>query len=631
MWFFLLWGFVHIFPQERIDNILSSMDWNYHNSGIVTEFSENSRRSGLNFFLKSLKKSERIFNRDDIIVGDTPAETLYISGYFYNPGNIFVINDGVLRLNGADFNLDGNIYVLNRGKMLVDLSTLRFLQDYIYQYGIAIFDSAEFNLNNSTTSYNGYPFGFSAGDFARVIINGANNYDWTTAMVNGKANVMLNNVGITGEWLFADECFARFNKVDNFLTWYFFPESSVVNIKFPNGAYVNGFYIDSTLSNIQGIGYHIEIDSSTNCMWAAIPLNGSNVTIDSSLLRVTGLLFGGSDSLVISGLVNGLYYEDYTLPVSDRNYHLINTTVQTWNLYPFDTTSLDLSSSIFGELCAYANSYVYIHNAFCDGSGGHLESSDNAFLITIQSSIFADIISKGRSICIIGYCAQPYGNIWVTGSSIMLLVNSIFNLDPIPSDTSLVFVASITGPPTGNTNDTVAILGSAWIDKGPYLPVDFDYYQVFYQRISDTVWIPVSDTCTVEVRRDTLCYWNTTGLEPGNYILRMVLKDDAGDSIDCLKGIALYETGVGEEDIHCHSDLKITPNPFNKFIKIENIAEEKETVIVCSIYDVMGRAIIEKVKGNPLIIKTNNLASGVYFICIKADSKNIIKKIIKIE
>lgn len=619
------------FPQERIDEILSLLDFNYQNSVVVPEFLENSNLYGINFFFKSLKNSVFVFNRNDIIVGDTPAETLYISGYFYNEGNIFVINDGVLRLDGADFNLDGNIFLLNKGKMLMDSSLLRFLQDYIYQYGITVVDSAELTLNNSTMSYNGYPSGFFVGEFARVVINSMNNYDWTTAMVNGKANVMLNNVGITGEWLFADDCFARFNKVDNCLTWYFFPESSVVDIKFPDGAYVNGFYIDSMLGNVQGIGYHVEIDSSTNCMWAAIPLKGSNVTIDSSLLRVTGLLLGGSDSLVISGLVNGLYYEDYTLPITDRNYHLTNTTVQTWNLYPFDTISLDLSSSIFGELCAYGNSYVYIHNAFCDGSGGHLESNDNAFLMTIQSGIFADIISKGRSVCIIGYCAQPYGNIWVTGSSIMLLLNSIFNLDPIPSDTSLVFVASITGPPTGEINDTVAIIGSAWIDRGPYLPIDFGYYQIFYQRWGDTVWIPVSDTCTVEVRRDTLCYWYTTGLEPGNYVLRLVLKDDVGDSVDCLKSIVLYETGISERSARYYSELKIIPNPFTNFIKVEHISREKISELVCSIYDVSGRAIVENVRGNPLIIRTETFASGVYFICIKEGSKNIIKKIIKIE
>jgi len=438
-------------------------------------------------------------------------------------------------------------------------------------------------------------------------------------------------VGITGEWLFSDDCFARFNRVDNFLSWYFFPESSIVDIRFPDGPSVNGFYIDSTLSNIQGIGYHVEIDTSTNCMWAAIPLKGANVTIDSSLLRVTGLLFGGSDSLAISGLVNGLYYEDYTLPVADRNYHLTNTTVQTWNLYPFDTTSVELFSSIFGELCAYGNSYVYIHNAFCDGSGGHLESSDNAFLVTVQTSISADIISKGHSINVIGYCALPWGNIWVTGASIMLLVNSIFPLDPIPSDTSLVFVVSITGPPNGNTDDTVAIIGSAWIDKGPYQPLDFGYYQVFYQVVGDTNWIPASDTCTIEVRRDTLCYWNTTGLEPGSYVLRLVLKDDVGDSIDCLKLITLYETGVSESAEHYLFALKISPNPFSDFIKVESISTSENSEIGYSIYDISGRVVVERRKGNPIIIGTENLANGVYFICVDSGLQRTIKKIVKIK
>ncbi len=631
MWLFLLLGFVHNFPQERIDGILSSFGLVDQDSVAVSQFSGKRKPAGPAVISKFLSTYNFSHTLNDIIVGDTPGETLYIAGYFYNAGNIFVINDGVLRLYNADFKLDGNIYAINKGKVVVDLSTLRFLQDYIYQYSIALFDSAEFILNNSTTSYNGYPFGFSAGGFAKANINNMNNYDWTTAMVNGRANVMLNNVGITGEWLFSDDCFARFNNVDNFLSWYFFPDSSVVNIKFPDGANVNDFYLDSTLGNVQGIGYHVEIDSSTNCMWAAVPLKGSDVTIDSSLLRVTGLLFGGSDSHVLSGLVNGLYYEDYTLPISDRNFRLLNTTVQTWNLYPFDTTSLELFSSIFGELCAYGSSYVFIHNAFCDGSGGHLESSDNAFLITAQSSISADIISKGRSICIIGYCAQPYGNIWVTGASIMLLVNSIFASDPIPSDTSLVFVASITGPPNGNVNDTVAIIGSAWIDKGPYMPVDFGYYRVFYQLLGDTTWVPVSDTCTVEVRRDTLCYWRTAGLEPGNYILRLVLKDNVGDSIDCLKVITLYETGIDERNEYYYSKLKVLPNPFDNFIKVEDVGQHKPSEMVCSIYDISGRVIFKEIKGNPIMINTETLSSGIYFICVEADSKKILKKVIKIK
>ncbi len=620
------------FDQGSIDRALVEIHKYYATTLNTNQKSNIEGQQYYGDFTRFFKKEVYSSLRADIIVGDTPAETLYISGYFYNAGNIIVINDGVLRLNNAHFNLDGNIYLLNKGKMLVDISTLKFLQDYIYQYGILLGDSVELVFANSTTSYNGFPFSLSVNDHAQVIIQNVVNNDWTTAVVSGNANVLINHAGITGEWLFTDACFARFNSVDNFLSWYFFPESSVVSIKFPDGSNVNGFYLDSTLNNINGIDYHVEIDSSTNCMWAAIPLKGSNVSIDSSLLRVTGLLFGGNDSLLVSGLVNGLYYEDYVLPISDRYYHLTNTTVQTWNLYPFDTISLELFSSIFGELCAYGNSYVYLHNAYCDGSGGHLESSDNAFLLTTLSSISADIISKGRSTCIIGYCAQPLGNIWVTGASIMLIVNSIFPLEPVPSDTALVFVAGIDGPTNGSVDDTIAILGSAWVDKGPYQPLDFGYYQVFYQVLGDTAWIPVSDSFVSEVRRDTLCNWNTYGLNPDVYVLRLVLKDNAGDSIDCLKAINLYESYTSEKSEFAVFCFRVFPNPFDDFIVVEQKHDRAITRdLCCSIFDNTGRVVFKRMIGDKAVINTKTLARGVYFVCIDSGNQKIFRKIIKVK
>jgi hypothetical protein len=251
-------------------------------------------------------------------------------------------------------------------------------------------------------------------------------------------------------------------------------------------------------------------------------------------------------------------------------------------------------------------------------------------LITVLSSISADIISKGHSICIIGYCAMPWGNIWCTGSSIMMLVNSSFSIEPVPSDTSLVFVLSITGPNNGNTNDTIPIMGSAWIDRGPYQPLDFGYYQVFYRAEDDTNWLPASDTCIDEVRYDTLCYWNTDGLNPGNYIIRLVLKDNAGDSVDCLKLITLYETGIFSSDGNVFSSLKITPNPFSDFIKIESADFSEDSKLYFKIYDINGRVVLENESVNN-VLDTRNLTKGVYFVCIDSDNKKIIKKIVKIK
>lgn len=551
--------------------------------------------------------------RGDIVIGDEPAETLDISGYFYNDGDIIIINDGVLNMKNADFNLAGNIIMVNQGKAVIDSSVLNFIQHYIYHHLIVVTDTAHFSIMNSETSFSGYPFSMSIQGTGSFIMDNVVNHDWTTAGVAENATVYLDNVGITGEWLFTDDCSAQFKNVDNFLTWYFCEDSSIVDISFPAGDTVYGFYFDSTLSNVNGIGYHVEIDSSTDCLWATIPLKGSDVTVRDSDLRVTGLMFEGIDSFAISGLVNGLLYEDYTLPVPDRNYHLINTLVQTWNLYPDDTSYVELTSSIFGELCGFGNSYTLIQSAFCDGSGGHIEASYNSMVVVFLSSISADVLTKQRGICFLAYCAMPWGNIWVTGSSMLLLINTQFPEDPIVSDTSIVFVAAVSAPSNANTEDTVGVIGSAWIDTGPYHPFEFDFYRLFYRMLGDSTWIPIDDEQYIEVRRDTLGYWNTVGFVPGTYEVRLVLKDNVGDSVEALKQVRLRPMGIMDIpnlDVGLYevSVQQVAPRVFY----ITTFDAKPEIYI----YDILGRQVHE--------IKIPELywtapASGAYFI---QDKKN---------
>lgn len=618
MFLFLLITVFNI-DQDKIDKAMEIIK-PYYNETTATQYVQKYYNDCPVGFTQAFRDIKIEYNRDDIIIGDEPAETLNITGYFYNNGNIIVINDGVLNIKNADFNLDGNIIVINQGKATADSSTLNFIQHYIYHHVIGTMDSASFSIRNSETSFNGYPFGINIQGIAQFIIQNVVNHDWTTAGVWGNATVSLDNVGITGEWLFADDCYAQFKHVDNFLTWYFFPDSSVVDLTFPDEDTVCGFYIDSTLSNVSGIGYHVEIDSSTDCMWAAIPLKGSDVTIRDSDLRVTGIMFEGVDTFTVSGLVNGLFYPDYILPVPDRIYHLINTSVQTWNLYPDDTANVELSSSIFGELCGFGNSYTFIQNTFCDGSGGHIEANYDAIVIVVISSIAADVITKERGKCLIAYCSMPWGNIWVTGSSLLLLVNTQFPEDPVPSDTSIVFVAAITAPSNAYIDDTVGIIGSAWIDTGPYHPLDFDFYRLFYRVLDESTWTAIDDEQYVEVRRDTLGYWNTLGLAPDIYEVRLVLKNTAGDSIEALKQITLRPMGIREETNQYYDTDDITIKRIGPRLFYISTYQVKPNL---RIYDILGRQV-QKIK-RP---KTYWFApsSGIFFLNDK--KHKITKKIV---
>ncbi|HEX7319506.1 MAG TPA: hypothetical protein VF399_04005 [bacterium] len=611
------------FDQVKVDQVLETLrtcNNIYNQQNEINILAKQDRGStitvnALDLFNQGM--SMEFDGRADIVVGDVPGETLLISGYFYNNGNILIIGDGVLLLDQADFNLDGTIYIMNHGVMRADSSTLSFIQHYIYHRGLNIGDSAKCAIYDCETHFSGYPMGVWIGYWGEIVMSNVHNYDWITAVVSNNGKADLDDVDITGEWLYGDQCYASFRRVNNFLSWFFFPSLSVVQLAFPPGDTVLNFYVDSTLSNVHGIGYHVELDSCTNCMWAAIPLRGSDVTIDSSMLRVTGIMLEGIDTFAISGLVNGLHYDDYTLPVNDRNYHLINSSVQTWNLYPDDSVNVTLTNSIFGELCAYGNSYVTIMNAYCDGSGGHLEASTNAFLLTGFSSIFADIITKNRGMCVVGYCAMPYGNIWVTNASIMIIINTQFPDDPVVSDTGIVFVAAVSGPANAATDDTVAVQGSAWVDRGPNQPVDFGFYRMSFRLVGDSAWIPFGDSNTVEVRRSTLENWNTVGLAPGNYELRLVLKDNVGDSVECSKVITLRVTDIEEEaaqnDIESAYVRRVTARSF--------LFTNPEPGRNISVFNLTGQRVYSTAKRE---INWTAKASGVYFVQID----NFVRKIV---
>ncbi len=496
---------------------------------------------------------------DDLIIGDVPGETLLISGHYYRVGNIVIINDGVLKLVNADFNLDGNIGMYHGGRMEADSSNLRFIQHYIYHHIIAMGDSAHLEIRDSHTEFEGYPFNISAIGRAEVNMQRVVHQDFITAVVMENARVEMDQIRLTGEWLFGHQAQGRFSHVDTLLTWYFFPESSEVEFRFPDGDSVEGFVIDSTVPGVSGIHFHVEIDSSTNVMWAAIPLRGSDVTIDSSELRGTGIIFEGSDSFDLSGLVNEMHYPDYTLPLEDRRYRLVNTTLHTWNLYAQDSSTVELSGSIFGEFCAYGRNEVEIWRSFCDGTGGHIESAGESFMLVAFSSVMADVITRDRGVCIMGFCAMPWGNLWATGASMLMLVNCQFPEDPVPSDTAIVFVVAITGPSNAGIEDSVPITGSAWMGTGPYNPAEFDYYGLSYRPRGDSTWVPIGGQVREQVNRDTLGYWDTRGLEPGEYQVRVVLVPvhSEGDSIEAAKDVRLVPLGIAQEPGTCIPGLEV--------------------------------------------------------------------------
>ena len=589
------------FDQAQVDQALVRL----REAGEMQQPASVAQAGRVSGSLPRVRTPERL--PDDLVIGDVPGETLFVTGYFYRVGNIVVVGDGVVRLVGADFNLDGDITMWQAGRFEAESSDIRFVQHYIYDHIIALYDSSALDYRDCNTRFEGYPFNLGAMSGSTVSMVRVRNRDFTTAVVSDSAQVSMDNVKLTGEWLFDRSGQARFEHVDSLLTWYFFPDSAQVDFTFPSGDSVDGFVLDSTVPGVSGVRFHVEIDSSTNVMWAAIPLAGSDVVLDSSELRVVGIMLAGADSFTVTGLVNGLEYDDYTLPVRDRRFRVRNTMVHTWNAYAIDSCPVRLERSIFGEFCVYGKNHAEVWNAFCDGSGGHLETAGESFMLVAFSSASCDVITKGRGVSVMGWCSMPLGNLWATSASVLVLVNCQFVDDPIPSDTAVVMVTAISGPGTAAADDSVGIMGSAWLETGPYNPLEFGRYRLWYRENGDSTWLAIGGDYLEPVRRDTLGYWDTHGLGEGVYDLRLVMYSSTNDSIEAVKGIRLTPAAVGETPERVEPALGVRRLGRSKF-RFTGLGSGERL----GIFDPSGRRVASLIGPDPV---WKAPAAGVYCVC----------------
>jgi len=567
--------------------------------------------------------SRPLREKDILVIGDTPGETLFVSGTYSILMDIYIINDGVMLLRNAELSIEGNITLTNHGKFDCDSSQIHFLQDYIYEFTMFIQDSTNFIIKNSSTTFNHFPINLLTIGDAHLYFENLNNTDWITAVAMGNSIDSLDNVNIAGEWLLSDRSISSFKNTDTLLVWFFFPDSSIVDFTFPDGDTLNGFIFDSTLSNVSGIPYYTEIDNCHGVMWGMIPLAGSDITLNDSEIRTTGLMFN-SDSSNVSGLVNGLTYSDFTLPLQDRTYHLINTYVNTWSFYPADSSYLEVHSCIFGESLSMGNAYCLIQSAFCDGSGGHIETTDNSFSIIFLSSLMCDVITKSHSILFLGYSSVLLGNIWATGSSIMVLVNSGIPDIPQALDTSIVFIDAVTGPSTASTYETVPVSGSATVLSGPFQPGGFDNYSLFYRALGESVWVSFDSTYHSPVYNGTLGFWNTDGLQPGYYELRSLLVDTYGDSIEAMKQVNLLPGGIEEEYASNNNSIPFVFRVRRKSVTIKEFCSDGQI----SMYDVSGRCVRKKyIRKNGTTVMSLK-RSGVYFLRFQSASNIFVKKVV---
>jgi hypothetical protein len=569
--------------------------------------------------------SENTARSDTLVIGFPPNDSLTVTGSWTHQGPVLVVGNGVLRFKHADATIIGDLWVIgDHATVTADSSRLWFPQAYFYQRALVAAGNAHIEYHHVTMDHSGLSHSIAVFDSASVKFSDVTDVGFTTWGTGRKPTIEIDHINTAGEFVITDSVTLRFSHVNTLLLWHQVPAGASMDISFPEGDTLASYTLDGTTPGVSGIGYTIRVDTSTNVMWALMPSTGSDVSVSGSKLRSIGLWFKGHDTLSVTGLVNNNEYADYFAPLSDRTLHLVNTSVQTWSLYPMDTTHLDVTGCIVGEIGTQQRSTVTTTGIYVDGSGGYTWATDTTLLFVINSTAVNDIRSDKSAIFIFGYSTLNSGIASAHGNSILMLIQSQIPEAPQLWDGACLWEAKIAGPSAAFVDTLVPVQGTARIDKTPSSHLmDFAWYRMYWKKNEDTLWQPAGEKIYNETHDDLLFDWDTHGLAPGLYNLRLLMCDNTVDSnqVEAVKGVSLLPKilGIGEPGL---TPSVVYPNPVTAASVISFTAPE-EGPVELTVTDLAGRTVIKcEVRGarcgNRIPLYSEGLSAGIYYYFLKS-------------
>jgi hypothetical protein len=478
---------------------------------------------------------------------------------------------------------------------------------------------------NTTLDHSGLSNNLVLTDSSRIELDNVTNIGFTTTGMNVASEIDVDRINQAGEFVILDHSKLNFRHAKTILLWYQVPATGIFHYSFPEGDTIQSYSLNNTTPGISGISYSVRVDTSTDIMWALMPVNGSDISISDSKIRSIGLWFLGHDTVNVSGIVDNSDYVDFTANLNDRSLHLSNSSVQTWSLYPMDTVHLNITGCILGEIGSEANCVVYTTDAFVDGSGGYWWATDHTFMVGENCMAVNAVRSDKSAFFIFAYSTLSMGETSSHGNSIMMLVQSQLPDPPALYDGSCIWYSFIGKTSSVFVDTTVQIYGSAWIDKTPASSLmDFGCYQLFYQKSGDSLWSPISQKNTTEKRDEILAGWNTHGLSPGLYYIRLVLTDNTVDSnqTEGVKGVNLLPRIFGMNELTSGGfGSTVYPDPITKNSVVSFYLSHEDDVEF-SVMDLTGKVVFRKmnrfVAGKCMLgIGNPDLTEGSYFYLLK--------------
>ena len=563
---------------------------------------------------KQNKLLDDITDEYDMIIGLEDAdEIITLDEDFRLDGNLLILNRGKLIVNGAVFTIDGKIAMVNDAVLEINNGKLLIEQDYIYEHSATLMNNAALKIKNSIfeSSNQSWSVGMiNSASFEMDSVEIQNGFITTGLLDSSSAKI--NSCKTPGEFLCFGNTHLHISNSDFVLYWLVLQESSNVDISFPKDSLVAEWILQDE-ENISGIPYSVSISNSSNVMWGIIAESNSKARISDSELRTIGIMTTGSDSVTIMNITNNSNHDNDDINISDRELNLTNCSVRTWSFYPTDQSRIYIESCVFGELLCQDTSRATVANSICDGTGGYLGTQQSSYAFIHSSLVSSQLICRDQSVLVSGNNAITGPEIDADESAIAAFINTETRVEPQAHSEAIIFELNL-NPIEAAIDEIVPVNGTARIIKGPLSPIEFNEYNLYSSPAEDATWNLINNTYPSPVYNDLLAEWNTDGYESGLYNLKLVLYHSYEDSVSCQSTALLRnETSVEyNQNSHCPD---ISPNPVNDVLKINNLPVNDEFDIV--IYNIHGEAVLNKTINGPNgCLYSALLPAGTYFIKI---------------
>lgn len=630
------------FPQKQVNEAIQKA-WEEKERALPGSAPNNETssafHSGIYHLLQQQDPAARALQTSNLrsggilYIGATPHDTLVVTGAWQNNGPVAVVNDGVLIFTNAHATISGSLIVVGNGKILAANSYFYFPQQYFYEWGLQADGHGLLQMRHCTLDFNGLATPIGAADSSTMYFQNAHfTSSASTIGLNGHSNFIVDTADLLGEIVATDTILLSLRNVDTVIVWHHIQRGAGLTWTFPGGYNLSHYAIGPDSTGVSGLPYTIELDNIKQVHWALMPENMTNVNISNSTIRSVAVIYRGIETGTAQGLVDNSSYVTSPTFFSDRTFQLTNCSVKTWAVYPTDTTYVDITSCILGEIGTGGHGHTSCSSMFCDGTGGYFWANGFGFQSASGCGLTCPVRAEQGSTALVGFCSISAATGYAIDSGLLIMVQTPTISPPIAYDGSDIWVGMLT-PGTIDSGYIQPLTGSAYILRGPTSRLmSFSSYYVAYQLSGDTTWTITDSIHTTPVTQGTLVRWNTTGIATGHYNMQLIIKDNFGDSVTVPSGLnVVIGTPTGIANVP-NSDLKVFPNPaYNQL----TIAGDQMPVNKVTLINMLGQTVLDYYctdtdTKNPLNIDISDLPAGIYVYRISTANDSVIEgKVLK--